>query len=673
MAKESKGGSGKLSWSRLLVALAIGLAGSIGIWMATPYNNLLLSNTYMSETSMPLGALAFILLLVVLINPLLGLLNRKIQLNFRQMAIVFGILLVASAPAYTGFMRSLPYSLIGTARDAKDWKTTAEVYEKCDLPPSLFVGNMKFQEEIPAVRYFLHRVPEDEKIPWGAWKGPAISWGTLILFMWTMMMGMAAAVYPQWRRNERLAFPLVSVQAAIIEKEKETDLFPAIFRSHGFWAGLLLVFGIYLLYGLKLYFPNDFPAVPIEWDLKPMFMEEPLLHLPWFVYSGRMFFAVLGVAYFMSNRVGVSLWFFPLAYGIWTVIMKSYAPTAYNADMSNDHITGAMIVLAASIIWLGRLHWKRIAVSMVSPLKTEEDYRDRLAGWMLVVGICGTFIWLLWAGSQPFWALVMVAVLFVYALLATRLTAETGIVLMGFEPLHPQLTLRLLPVRWFKNATLWLYGMMTNFAYHTSETSPVVMGTHAMGLAKDDPPKSTSNKALLFIFVLMGAVLLGGYAHLKANYENIRPLAKRAQRETLGQRFWDCNYGVNFVKEAEAGTFNKPTYSRGSHIGFGFGLAALLQWLCTTFPKWPIHPVGLLILSGHGWWARQCWASVLFGWSLKNVILFCGGARMYNKGKPVFIGLIVGEFLAAIFWAIVSIVCVSVGNMDYEVVNVLPW
>ena len=653
---------------RLCIALALGVAGSVGMWIATPYNNYLVENTYISETYMPLYVLAFMLALVLVVNPLLGLAGRKLMLSMSQLALVFAMLLVASAPNCTGFMRSLPYSLVGTARDAKNWKDTAELYRMSGLPRSLFLSAMKFQEPVPAVQWFIGKVPEGQAIPWGAWAAPAASWTVVIASMWALMMGISAIVYPQWRKNERLSFPLVTVQQALIEKEHPSHLFPAIIRSTSFWIGVSMVFLVYLLKGLNLYRPDCVPMVPVTWNFQTLFTEPPLLHLPDYVKYGQFFFAFIGIAYFMSNRVGVSLWFFPLAYAAWQVVMLNYAPTGFDELMPQDHRTGAMLALTAGILWLGRLHWKRVARCMVTMPASDEDRRDRTAGWLFTAGCIGMFAWLVWAGAQWYWAVVMVLILFIYTLLVTRVVAETGIMLIGFLPNHPTDLLRLLPVRLFKPATLWLYSMMCNFAYHTSEGSAAVLATQGMGLGTDESPRRTSRLAVLFTILLIGAVLIGGAAHLYVNYTNIRPL--HSERETIGVRFWDCNDGLSLIKEAKSGTFNRPTYNRPVHVGFGIALAGTLQWICTMFPKWPIHPVGMLI--AYSWWADQCWVSVFFGWLLKNIVLGCGGARLYHKGKSFFIGLIMGEFIAALFWTCVVLVRLAMG-LPYEVVKVLPW
>jgi uncharacterized membrane protein YGL010W len=47
--------------------------------------------------------------------------------------------------------------------------------------------------------------------------------------------------------------------------------------------------------------------------------------------------------------------------------------------------------------------------------------------------------------------------------------------------------------------------------------------------------------------------------------------------------------------------------------------------------------------------ANGCWSSFLLGWAIKGAVVRFGGGKVYQKLKPVFIGMIAGELLAAGF------------------------
>ncbi|MDP7131571.1 MAG: hypothetical protein QF437_13835, partial [Planctomycetota bacterium] len=110
-------------------------------------------------------------------------------------------------------------------------------------------------------------------------------------------------------------------------------------------------------------------------------------------------------------------------------------------------------------------------------------------------------------------------------------------------------------------------------------------------------------------------------------------------------------------------------FNRYKHLFFGFGLAAVLQWLCLTMPQWPLHPVGLLMTNT--FYSNESWVSIMFGWAAKVILLRYGGARVYRAAQPVFLGLIVGEVIAAVFWALVPLTLLLLGQ-DYHVINIQP-
>jgi hypothetical protein len=61
----------------------------------------------------------------------------------------------------------------------------------------------------------------------------------------------------------------------------------------------------------------------------------------------------------------------------------------------------------------------------------------------------------------------------------------------------------------------------------------------------------------------------------------------------------------------------------------------------------------------------------MLGWLARTLILRFGGARLYTDAKPFFLGLIVGESMAAGMWLVVGIVLSALG-VPYRPVNIMP-
>jgi hypothetical protein len=75
-----------------------------------------------------------------------------------------------------------------------------------------------------------------------------------------------------------------------------------------------------------------------------------------------------------------------------------------------------------------------------------------------------------------------------------------------------------------------------------------------------------------------------------------------------------------------------------------------LVYMRQSFYWWPIHPIGY-ITTGLG---SGIWFSVFLGWLIKARVLKYAGGEGYRKLIPLFVGLFVGEYVAAAFWSVIG-------------------
>ena len=68
----------------------------------------------------------------------------------------------------------------------------------------------------------------------------------------------------------------------------------------------------------------------------------------------------------------------------------------------------------------------------------------------------------------------------------------------------------------------------------------------------------------------------------------------------------------------------------------------------------PFHPAGYLI-SGEQSTMGRLWFSIFIAWSLKNILLKVGGIRLYRRLFPLFLGLILGEFIVGGAWVLIRL------------------
>jgi len=486
--------------------------------------------------------------------------------------------------------------------------------------------------------------------------------------VWLMMVGMALVVLPQWRRNERLAFPLLTVFQGLIETPEEGFSFAPLFRKRSFWIAAIAVLVLQVIAGLKQYNPEGIPAIPLSWDLSRFFTEEPLRHLPGHIKANRIYFIFLGVAFFMPNRIGFSLWFFVVAYGIYRVIGSAYFPPHYDRAVI-EHRMGAMWALTFFVLWLGRAQWLRVFRSLVTRPQTEEDIRSRRSGFMLLLGCLGMYLWMLWIGIQPHWALLFVFYAFMVSLIVTRIVAETGVPFIRIDAGYEMAFMRLVPISWIGPVSFWFSYAMAMIFTIGSRVSAATLATHAIGLDEKASPRRQANTGVILVGLLVIGLVICGSVHLYLTYHHSVTLD--------GEQMPIAPWGTNRLEGANAGVLEwmtgrlaMPPYTMVGHLTFGAVLASALQWLCLMSPKWPLHPMGLLMVNT--FYSNHMWVSVFLGWLARVLILRYGGPRVYRAAQPVFLGLIMGEVFAAVYWGFDPAIRVLIG-LPYKPVPIQPY
>jgi len=661
--------SGSSSRGRGGAAALIGLFGALIIWYVTPYNNFVIGSSYVADSYLPVLCLFITVLLVLLVNPLLRRLLPGLALDRPQLALIVGILLVACYLPGSGLHRMLPYSLARIPPAVRDNAQLAAVYDQMALPPSLFPDPLGFGAQTPASDAFLTELGQGERIPWHAWWAPCLAWGALMVCCFMMMLGLAMILWPQWHENERLPFPLLRVQQALIEAPEPGRFFAPLFRKRSFWTCAGLVFFLHLLVGLNQYNPERVPAVPLKWNLSHLFMEGPLRYLPWSVKASRIYFIFLGVAFFMPNRIGFSIWFCHLLHAGYIVVRRAYFPPFYHGEIG-DYRTGAMLAITAGVLWLGRARWAHVFRLLAARPGSDTERRDRASAVLFVVGLLGMFGWLVWAGTKPAWALFLVCCAFVSCLVVTRIVAETGLVMFGLHVNSLIYLMKLVPIGWLSSASLFC-ARVTNMLFAPgSRMCGTTLMMHGLGMDQEATPRRQRNVVFGFLALLLVGFVISGAAHLQASYRHGMTLDGREQPiSSWGTRRLDS--GHRDLREYAAGELSRPPYSQLRCVTIGVTLAGLLEWACLSMPQWPLHPVGLVGVST--WYINQAWVSILIGWLIKIVLVRYGGSRLYHAARSAFIGLIMGEVFAAILWGLLVPFALVMLGLPYKSVQVLPY
>lgn len=641
--------------------MAIALVGCVLIWVAVPYNNFLLDNTYLADSYLPEAVVGLLMVLLLVVNPLLRLLGPAWMLDRWQVALIASLLLFAAIIPSNGLMRMFPRFVAESNIEFNERVVTSGIAADAKLPQALFPDPLPKRAENGSVQtfptphsdQFIEELDEGNTVPWSAWAGPMAIWGVLILAIWTMMLGLGGIVYPQWRDRERLPFPLLNVFQAFTgdtEDQNKQRVLPAVFTSRGFWIAFLVVFLIHGLRGLNT-FTQAVPFFPLEWNLGDYFDDTILRDTTVALKRQAIFFSVIGVAYFIPNRYAVSVWGWVFFYSLYVTFGKAYIP-AFDDGQVNEQSFGVVVAIVLWTLYLGRAHWVNVGRAMLGRASGgPESRRDAIAGWMFVIG-CGAMVsWLTWAGCALWWSILVTAGTAMVALMMARIIAETGVPVLWVSRFSVGTLTALFPLDWLSPNILYFNGVLYAVVTRATAVSAAVIATMALGIDRRGTPSQHTRILLVGLGVLVMGFIVCGAVHLNMGYHNS---TVKTQGKTGGS-------AIDNWARADRVDYSFFTMDRAQQA-VGFGGGAALLWACSRFPSWPIHPVGILFCQTSI--GSLVWFSIFLGWLVKVSItsLFGGGA--YRRARPVFLGLILGELGAVIVWTLVPIIMILVTGQD---------
>lgn len=651
-----------VTWRSVL----IGTLSAVAVCALVPYNDFVLSDTSLAAGYLPLAAVLIEFLLIVVINAPLYRWSRRHALNKRELAVIVMMLLVACSLPNWGLMKFFiptpvaPFYL-GTA-EPQFWRA----FMALDLPAWLFpVENVAEGRTSTTFWWFYMRTPDGEQVPYGAWAVPLAVWGIFIGAMLITLVSMARMVLEQWAGNERLPFPLVQVQAALLEQPEPGRGLNNLLRSRSLWIGLGTVFAIHSLSALNVYQPDYFPAIPLGYDLTNIFAEEPFSFLRSKVKAARLSFMVIGVTYFIRSKVAFSLFGIYLMVNLVDVQAGMMRTEMSSAAWADQHL-GACIAFVIGMLWIGRHFWWKIITNAVGA-GTSSLYR--ISFWAFVFGCLVMTGWLVFHGVQIWMAGLIVLFILLTHLIVARVVAETGIPFYRTS-INVSQVYTALPITAITGRDVYFAGVFTILGPLTTRDGVMNFALHGLGVARSAEVNEPKKQGALIVWTLLIGCIVAGAATLYCQYNYATPLT----RDEVPQR---NNFGAIHVPDRDmgdaliahhSGAFPPARHNRPLHVATGFGVTVLLEIASLRWTSWPLLPVGFV--TSYGAFIQNVWFSIFIGWLVKMLLLKYGGAGLYQASRPLFVGIIFGEALAAGIWLVINAVLVLNGY-DSQAVQIL--
>lgn len=626
-----------------------GILFTLGAALSCPYTVMNIQSSGLAADYLAAGALLQIFIFVLLINPVLGFLNRRFMLREEEMILVYSMALVASAIPSWGIVLNLIPVLSGLsyyANPENRWSETILSHLKPWLlpPPSVSAG-------------FFEGLPEGTPVPYLAWLKPLFIWGLFFLTMFVFSISLMSIFRREWMENEHLVFPLTILPGELVSRT-ENSLIPPLLKKRLFWFGFAISFLLIFINGLSYYFP----AIPYLRLSQTVWVFRRTSYII-FLFS----FPVLGLAYLLNLNILFSLWFFELlaiCEGGWFNISGYSLPGHNELQCTFSSATtfqgmGAIIVLVILLFW--RSH-KRLSAIFRKALRPGNDFDDskeiltyRQAVWLLILSFLGMFVWLLTTGMGPLVSFLFLVVAFIIILGLTRIVCQAGV---GFlrSPCTPAAF-----ISYSLPATAVGENGFANLGLHniwTSDIRTTVMASAANSLKLTERKPGLRKISFFLLLVAAGliAYVSSSWLVLKYGYE------RGALNSPNGWFFQGLPSAVGgFIHDK---VLNPPTPEiirwRLAFAGIGALFMLFLMFMNSRFVWWPLHYIGFPTVDT--WVAVNIWFSVFIAWLIKSLILRYGGPKMYQKSIPLFLGFIMGQIVGAGVWLVIDFFTGTIGN-----------
>ena len=613
-----------------------------------------MSNTFLGAMHMPAGAIAVLLSLLLVINPLLGLLSRRARFSRGETLTVYITCLFSTLVPGRGaenfFVPNMLSSFYFATRGNK-WLDFLSPYLKPWMTPALHADGT-VNTAVTSGWY------EGGPVPWSAWTTPLLAWTALILAIHIMHASIGVMLRAQWGEKEALAFPLLKLPLEMTASDANGR--GTFFRNPLVWIGAGIAVFIQLLSGLHLYFP-DVPDFPLQLATGQFFTEAPWNQLG--NVQMRVFPAIVGITFLLTSEVSFSLWFFHILSKFEYVMAYTmgYPPANLDAPfwlrgwakgMVGYQQVGAILVYVALLLWTGREHWKFIAARAVGRAAARPDEKNEamsypVAFWCFFAALSFILAWTIAAGVRWEIALLMWAFYLAISLALTRLVAEAGLLFVqtGWMPLGPLGFLvgagpgHLLDVASAAPASMISASLMLD---QRGFTLPSFL--QGFKLAHDQ--NIAARPLLLLIFGCIGiSFALGLFSVVTMGY-NMGGLQMATWWATAAGS-QPALHAVGFAKGLE-------TNYAANWFWVGLGGAATWGMMIARarFAWFPLHPLGLIMMVPFA--MHSMWLSIFLGWLAKSLITKFGGSDGYRKTVPLFLGLALGDIVMVVFWILID-------------------
>jgi len=621
---ESKG----LTWRSFLIGISSAIV--INLWLH--YAELVLGgeqgHTALANTSIPVGAFSSLFALVV-VNLLVTRLLPGLALRRAELLVIYIMTTVATVLSSSGGLHFLIPTITAAHYFASDTNGWSTLFHR-------FIPDWLAQTNKDALDKFYKG---NAVLPIGEWWTQIAVWMGFLFVFSCATLCLAILLRKQWVENEKLPFPTVVMP---LEMTREGT---PILRNKLFWEATAATFLLGTLNTLHVNIPNV-PGL----EVRGLKLIQVFANPPWNALNNTrvtFFPFAIGIGFLLSTEVLFSTWFFYVLTRMQLVLtaatgINEGAPAGVQSMFPYLPYqgAGAFLGLAVAGIWLGRKHFVQLVRKAFPSGGGTMDDESRTYRWAFI-GLIVCFFALvgftMLSGARFFVGFAMVLLILLYLIAATRIRAETG----NAWPVGPEIDgFRLMMTA--MGTQFYTAADLTALTYVRDATGSQdfrgVCMPHQLDALKMADSTGANYKGV--IWAMLMAVAIGvtvSFVTALAIWTKFGALAKTD--------IWRSYHGLNAFTALENSLRNpQPTDWRGMGGVLAGALVTLaLMFLRTRYASWPFHPVGYAMANT--WTMSYSWMPFFIAWLAKVLIVRFGGLRLYRRTLPIFLGLIVGDFL----------------------------
>ena len=317
--------------------------------------------------------------------------------------------------------------------------------------------------------------------------------------------------------------------------------------------------------------------------------------------------------------------------------------------ISTQHqVMGADLILIGFLIWMSRRHLREVFEVAVGRRSDPDNDGEAMSYQKAVIGIIIGSVALVailcFVGMSLLVSIAFLLLLGMMITITCWMVANAGMLLVnvGIAPFS-FLTI-FFGTRSLGQANLTLLGFDRSVVSTWSSESLMPYVMQSLRLSDKAPAHRRKLVPLIIVSILV-AVAIAYFSSLKFIYH----------QGAFNLERWVYNIGYHGLSKANRAIQNPydPNLPAILSSGFGATITGFLLYMRHRFLWWPFHPIGYIV--GVTYAPCHLWFSTLLGWGIKILVLKFFGVGTYRRFRPLFLGLIIGEYFMSALWIFVGL------------------